>query len=129
MKIVEFIRARLAEDEEAARAAGDSRVNAGRDRWQFDAMQVRAQDRLKILVVGHTWPREGAHIARHDPARVLRQCAGLRRVFDEEVEGHVHLEGAGQTFDHEEANESTIFRGLASVWSDHPDYQSEWARG
>ncbi|HEY9417792.1 MAG TPA: DUF6221 family protein, partial [Pseudonocardia sp.] len=53
----------------------------GSERWQFDNMQVRADDRDRTLVVKHTWPHEGEHIALHDPSRVLRQSEAFRQLI------------------------------------------------
>ncbi|MBF6277043.1 DUF6221 family protein [Nocardia nova] len=163
MSIVDFIRARLDEDEQTARAATQGEWEWDDDgaglgvltEWRTcphhckvdpDAKHSRGisgqpghehryMENAVVDAHGYDDPwlevseQDAAHIARFQPKRVLRQCAGLRRVFSEELDSHVHLEGAGQTIDHEEANESTIFRGLASVWSDHPDYRPEWAQG
>jgi hypothetical protein len=49
------------------------------DRWQFDAMQVRASDRDRCLVVKHTWPNEGAHIARQCPKATLDRVEATRK--------------------------------------------------
>lgn len=121
MTIEEFIRARLDEDEQIALAAGDSRRTPGQDRWEFGNMQVRAQDSYGVLVVGHTWPREGEHIARHDPASVLRDIAARRRILAaaERVEenGGWHISGQGVE----------IIYALAERWNTHPDYQPGWA--
>lgn len=54
------------------------------------------------------------HIARHDPARVLRQCAAFR------VALHWYVN------DDEMVMGGTI-QAIAAIWSDHPDYRKEWA--
>lgn len=54
------------------------------------------------------------HIARHDPARVLREVEAKRRILAL----------------HEELNEPHLYEAvqhLAAVWSDHPGYRPEWA--
>jgi len=61
-----------------------------------------------------------AHIARHDPARVLREVAAKRAILAECEPrpgiGIVAIELAAQR----------ILRHLAAVWNDHPDYRPEW---
>jgi hypothetical protein len=86
-------------------------------------------------------PQDARHIARHDPARVLREVAAKRRI----LAGH----GPGSTIDdsngkwrddpanwdapvtlctgHEwVAWPCETVRLLAAIWSDHPDYRAEW---
>ena len=122
--LIAFLNARLDEDEAAAKA-----VRQPRNWHQGDESDPWASwDRDMIYM----WPPEfhtpiesdkhwrglqadddhlAAHIARHDPARVLREVAAKRAILDavgyddrEDVAGH-----------------------LAAVWSDHPDYRQEWA--
>ncbi len=75
---------------------------------------------------------DGAHIVRHDPARVLREVAAKRTVLAmheamrlgvEAAEGTV-LAGAARVRLGAYRN---ALQALAAVWSDHPDYRSEWA--
>jgi len=122
--LIAFLNARLDEDEAAAKA-----VRQPRNWHQGDESDPWASwDRDMIYM----WPPEfhtpiesdkhwrglqadddhlAAHIARHDPARVLREVAAKRAILDavgyddrEDVAGH-----------------------LAAVYSDHPDYRQEWA--
>src|SRR5690606_8707896 len=63
------------------------------------------------------------HIARHDPARALRQCKALRvtvRAIEELVE-----DGEAPSL----VEQSTIrnLAPIASIWSDHPDYDTNWS--
>lgn len=76
------VRAGLARDEAIARKACLMVTMPGSERWRFDAMQVRGDDRNHSLVVKHTWPDEGEHIARHDPSRVLRQSEAIQEVLN-----------------------------------------------
>lgn len=113
--IVEFIRARLDDDERIARAAGT-------DQWEYRehpadrALVVNAADD-EVVVFDEGWPSEdqAQHIARHDPARVLREVALRRSTLDIHKEcgdgGHGCLDRAY----------------LAAVWSGHPDYDQAWA--
>lgn len=122
MTIVEFITARVDEDEAVAR--------------ECDALYFRADERSSGLmdIEAHYHPVEedrhfrwfthqhpgfppayAQHIARHDPARVLQQVKALRAVID-------YLDPDGQ-FDEE------VFADIAAIWNTHPDYQQEWANG
>ncbi|MFD6357928.1 DUF6221 family protein [Nocardia tengchongensis] len=140
MTIEEFIEARIAEDERAAKAAtqGD---------WFWDGRElVIKTERLHasqtvIGVSGYDAELEigapdVAHIARHDPARVLRQCAALRAIAGRHeaknwewyedsrclrmVSGVICEECSGDIGDVLWPCEE--IRALAAIWSDHPDY-------
>jgi hypothetical protein len=82
MDLIEFLRARLDEDEVAARVNVSPLPNSHTGEWQFIAdergMQVRDAGN-DTLIVRHTWLNEGDHIARHDPARVLAEVEATRR--------------------------------------------------
>jgi hypothetical protein len=111
MTLTEFLLARIAEDEAAARAVGWT------PRW------VMAHD------LPDAPPGIVAHIARHDPARVLAECAAKRRI----VELADDATGLDMQVDSEFAAESrnevtspylgdVILRALAMPYADHADY-------
>lgn len=66
------------------------------------------------------WPEDVAK-------RVLRECAAKRAIVGTyaAVEANRNTEGSVQW--HEERALLTSVRALATVYSDHPDYQEEWA--
>lgn len=120
--LVQFLRARLDEHEQAARAAN---VKQGDPRWTVTDGDAVA-----------------GHIARWDPARVLADVEAKRRIVDRyadaeraasevrdigwtprlEDRGKVELAGYNAT--------AIALRGaaecLALPHSDHPDYREEW---
>lgn len=65
----------------------------------------------------------GGHIVRHDPARVLRDIAAKRQMFEECVRavdgGPDGSAAAGLAV--------TVMKGLAAPYSTHPDYDRKWA--
>lgn len=76
------------------------------------------------LIEGHITGLS-AHIARHDPARALREVAAIRAIVatcenDLRIGARTDLTQGGQI-----ALYVTCKR-LASIWSGHPDYQPEW---
>jgi hypothetical protein len=116
--IEEFLRARLDEDEAAARAA------ASRPRGESWGGVV---DGTRYTVVA-------AHIARHDPARVQREIEAKRAILAEHQRAPKPLPGMSWypcrvcTRDrYPQSWPCATVRALAAVWSDHPDYQQEWA--
>jgi hypothetical protein len=117
-ELIAFVRARLDEDEAAAEKA----AQRDGDTWQvgllWDDDDVHV-DHGNRHVAGPLSRETGQHIARHDPARVLREVEAKRAL----LEGHdgVHRcewgEHRGGEFG--PCRQATI---IAAVWSDHPDY-------
>jgi hypothetical protein len=150
MTITEFLLARVAEDEASAKAASPGP-------WKVDsedyAETIYAGDGYNSVVSGGRWGGEAScfdktedalHIARHDPARVLRQCEAIRRIVEEhQVEWpepcHCGREHTPTMPGMCKACYSTTRRVgedfsapcetlciLASFWSDHPDFDPAW---
>ncbi|MDG3012474.1 hypothetical protein G4X40_20245 [Rhodococcus sp. D2-41] len=124
--IVEFILARLQEDEDAATAA---------------AQWIASGPHPNVSWYGRTgdstaqrFGAAAAHIARHDPARVLREVAAKRelisRTWDGKCTGHpgpwIHHDDYGPGYCME-PDECSTFHVLAMSYVDHPDYRAEWA--
>jgi hypothetical protein len=69
------------------------------------------------------------HIARHDPARVLAQCAALRAVVEQyhrwrdPADRHILAQDERLVV---VALETTL-RALASIWAEHDEWREEWA--
>lgn len=104
--VVAFIRARLDEDEAAARMAAKARYSLyGKVRALVDQDNASAEERLMAL---------------HDPARVLRQVEALRRVVAMHYGEHDCAELKWRD------PWCPTLRLLTSLWSDHPEYQEGW---
>jgi hypothetical protein len=128
MTLADWLLAQIAEDEAVARAANASLSDL--DCWAAvgsDAIAIRKYE-------------VGAHIARHDPARVLAECASKRRI----VELHPHTErviaegyiGANAGFGCEVCHDwdgvteglgnCDTLRALAQPYADRPGWQEGW---
>lgn len=139
--IEEFLRARLDEDEQVARAAiaGPWAVHSNGEVYapQFDH-EVRysgvltsvehlmvTQDREGLM--SSVQEAEAEHIARHDPARVLAEVAAKRRI----VGLHEHKADSMALYPNP-GNASGlmalggVLRLLALPYADHPDYDESW---
>lgn len=146
-----FLRTRVAEDEEAARAAGGAPFKPI-PRWlagESNGAGIRRDD--GVPVAGHSWPHEMDHIARWDPARVLAECAAKRELVDlhEATDQGIVKNGkwneATQTMeprrywfcgvcdydrdygymgDEKQGCETLLL--LGSMYADHPEYRDEW---
>jgi hypothetical protein len=130
LTVTEFVEARIAEDEAVARAATPGHWAAGHREVMYGQCSPGQQ------VVGPNGvisPKrvDVVHIARHDPPRVLAQCAAMRKI----VERHSSIHNGW----HDDAGEPTAscrhdwkewpcpdLRALASIWSSHPDFRQEW---
>ena len=67
-------------------------------------------------------------IARHNPARALREVAALRRIVDEYEKGAWLLEQGRRSEAAEAAHSARlrVLRVLALPYAHHPDYRDEW---
>ncbi|MEP7020966.1 MAG: DUF6221 family protein [Pseudonocardiales bacterium] len=82
-ELAEQLLEHLAEDETIARQA----IAESALRWHYeetgDGWQVHHRNRALITSVGDSTNHYvGRHVARHDPARVLVECAAWRRVIE-----------------------------------------------
>ncbi|KOV86082.1 MULTISPECIES: DUF6221 family protein [unclassified Streptomyces] len=132
-ELVQFLRDRLDEDEQTARAAAPGP-------WRQDEPERRdfvrsAGDGYVVDCSGSRTPRENAeHVARHDPARVLRDIEARRALLAEHelVPSNQGALGcavcvATPSWGLEVVSgPCTTLRLLASVHADHPDYREEW---
>ena len=66
------------------------------------------------------------HGVHYDPARVLAECAAKRAIVADRERIDRNASDSEWAMGYSDANYSAL-RALAAVYSDHPDYQSEWA--
>jgi hypothetical protein len=171
MNITEFLLARIAEDEAIARAAIDSRRPGSHWTWESPSdgpLWLRTVEEyptssgvgeLPGFPLGYDTLMEPVeampHIARHDPARVLAECAAKRAIIKQHEEWPVLFESR-PTFSSVETNSvndismkmvqevawltereyvkrfgaepptAPMMATLAAIYADHPDYQQEW---
>jgi len=159
MTLTQFLLARIAEDEAVARAAS---TDLDPNWWEkSEHARVYAGDWDRVvqggeIEAGPNLRRDPlAHIARHDPARVLAECEAKRAIiaFHESwpvlVEGPMEFGPVDGTDPHAIAYRAThqiawatqaeyvkrfgteppttpMLRALAAVYADHPDYDEVW---
>lgn len=123
MTIVEFLLARIAEDEAAARASGGISWTVNGDEWSRTVT-----DASVVYDKGLPASAQAEHIARHDPPRVLTECDAKRLIVQEYLneewvmsQGHRTDWTAGG-----QAAREMVIQCLASVYADHPDYDQTW---
>jgi Family of unknown function (DUF6221) len=126
--ITEFIAARLDEDEAAANA-GARRVGMP---WRAEPQPgtpggLVTDDLGLVGTTGGLYAAE--HIARHDPARVLREVAAKRVVMDWWQRSDPEP-GRAPSPTYENWRKSLpgyrLVLAVAAVYSGHPDYRAEW---
>lgn len=119
MTVVDFLEARLAEDELTAQAAieGDASWHA-----LYTYRDVKDSDGHYVVLADDRLPTMGqaAHIARHHPARVLRQCEAVRAVIADFLRLDALGDLAGRS-----ATETSL-KQLAFPYRDHPDFDPTW---
>jgi len=87
--LIAKIGAALDEDE---RVATEALLLAVDNRGEWTYAERRVTGGPGLLIVGHIQAHRGRHIARHDPARVLRQVAAMRKILDWLTQEH-HCDG------------------------------------
>lgn len=106
--LITFMNARLDEDEAGARAAAN--FSYGVPDWCDEG------------------DPDGTHIARHDPARVLREVEAKRK----RLAAYTAARAAADRYDDQymagvASGLADAIRGDAGAWADHPDYKQEWS--
>lgn len=125
MDLVEFLRARLDEDEAAARRAKPGP-------WTQDGGSIYAGHPTEE-VVDWVYDDSWEHIARHDPARVLAEVEAKRRIVElaDEASGlDAVVDGEFRVGSRDPVAEpyigDLILRHLAAPYAGHPDYDARW---
>ena len=119
--LAEFVAARLDEDEAAAKAV------TFRSRFEADGHHVHSPGGLgspPMPLADVIDAETAAHIARHDPARVLREVAVMRAILE-----HCARADGDSPRDRERGrwdSSNETMRILGTIWHDHPDYRPEW---
>lgn len=127
--IVQFLRARLDEDERLALATGPdeyARRWAVRDSM-WSCTVIDGNGDIVVYDEGAPTREEAEHIARQDPARTLRRVAAHRAILAE-YEDITPCDCCGRR-DREYAGAALtiVVKYLAGQWSDHPDYDQSWS--
>lgn len=117
MSIKEFLLARIAEDEAVAQAAEISMHGERHtERWDYTSHVLGAErdsTEAQDMFIREFWP-----------ARVLAECAAKRAIVEHcrTLEAKVFNDDLWNVDEHDD-----ILQSLAAVYSDHPDYRSEWS--
>lgn len=114
MNVIEFLLARYAEEEAAARAAQEGPWDIEETDNELRSAQPHRGE------IGYIYLQtDRAFIAMHDPTAVLADVEAKRRVVAA-IEEHRENEWDGDPI-HER-----VLYALASAYSTHPDYSQRW---
>jgi hypothetical protein len=130
-ELINFVRLQLGDDERVARAAADEDPPP----WHLDEHDGRIKSGPYTVVhIEDSTPEPpvAEHIARHDPARVLREVEAKRKVIE-----LYEYAVAAWLLDRDKPNPPTVHLGekamaeavlqaLALPYSDRPGYREEW---
>jgi hypothetical protein len=119
--LVAFLNARLDEDEEAAKASVMPEWMIS-ESGEFGYIVAAVGTETTGESIADAWQEDVAvHIARHDPARVLREVEAKRAMLAELTRW---------PFDYRPGCNDPIrlfVHLLAAPYSDHPDWRAQWA--
>jgi hypothetical protein len=143
--LIEFLEARLAEDEQIARNASMPLVGGDREVWAYDreAFAVRATHGRWNVATRRDDPSDsapisigdayGEYIAANQPARVLREVAAKRAILADIVpamngaDEQINSEWGVGPMDPADYESVELLRLLALPYSDHPDFDPNWS--
>lgn len=148
-RLIRFAEARVTDDERIARAATPAPwwYNPGKVWLGAEAFEMYDRSKGEEFVgygespfsgcVAATGPgnhpqsmRDAEHIARHDPARVLRDVASKRRILTEvvaQIDGmdrRIIGEWGSSTDEPDESH--LLLKLLAAPYDSHPDWDEAW---
>jgi len=123
VSLVEFLLARIEEDEALARPAAPGP-------WHVDAesTEVLAVDGIVVAdgfaLSGPQTRATTAHIARHDPVRILVECEAKRRIVEEcapnVAKDWPFPDGLNLS--------EFVVAELVQPYADHPDFDPAWGK-
>lgn len=123
MTLAEFLAARLDEDEAIAQAAiaedPDGSCGCPPGDWSYRD-RIGSRDDYGTLY----------HEMRHDPARMLRVVAAIRRILELHLPGELEddLDEPRCQRCEESLYPCATARALGTIWWGHPDYDEAWRR-
>jgi hypothetical protein len=129
--LVQFLRARLDEDEALAHEAPPGPWHIGNAVDPTQPCNVHTFPSARLVADGLNW-LAAEHIAHHHPARVLAEVEAKRRIVQALESAEVSLRNTKPGKEPHElmtgaANSlQAAVRMLAAAYADHPHYREEW---
>jgi len=133
---VAFLRARLDEDEGAAKLATKGPWTASGDGYVLGVAGRPGDAQVPAVVSAQTQQWNSGHIARHDPARVLREVRAKRRILFllEAAQKKADAMPGDGSLEHAVTKTTvtfllTVAQTMATAYDDHPGYDRAWDPG
>jgi hypothetical protein len=137
MTITEFLLARITEDEADAKAATPGPWHAMTEETSdgeniYYTVEHGTDQLCDMALTSWQGRMDAEHIARHDPARVLAECAakraiiGVYRLYTAYSELTDRDPGVRTQMCDHAMTLGEVLPPLAAVYKDHPDYRPEW---
>ena len=131
-RIVAFVEARIADDERIARDAATGTSWGGMKTGpEWVALRGAVEDAESGGTIVHDegmpTSAQAEHIARHDPARALRDVAAKRLLFAKQAPVIDGTQSSWTWFEGSESEPEKVMQVLALPYADHPDYDPTWA--
>lgn len=139
--IVEFLTARLGEDERIAQGMWKRAIE---NRWEVGSLGSKGTSYVIIKRDSHSWiiaehvdAPIAAHIARHDATRILAEVAAKRAIIGQwrQASDGYRRDDCDETAGAAWAALSIVLVSLAGAYQTHPDYKGhdmddwEWPDG
>jgi hypothetical protein len=122
-ELVQFLRARLDDDESYARNSFGDHNGAGPEWHELWSEALNIGDDEDLVMTNDS--QVSRFMERHDPARVLREVEARRRIVYLAVQVP-SLTGKFDLFDNSRDGWAEVLKQLAVSYSDHRDYRAEW---
>ena len=120
--IIEFLNARLDEDEAKATAAARGATWVASQRDGVVDLDDTHGHQIAGGDGGLAWS-DAEFMAHHDPARALREIAAKRLLLAQWADRYSTNPHIVST---EVSDAVDVLHALATVYADHPDYRQEW---
>jgi hypothetical protein len=121
--IVEFLTARLDEDEASARSGLESYSGYGRD-WVETHIDLDVDNPNSFNAFD---PAPAVYLRRFTPQRVLADIAAKRAIVRDAQAIYDLIESEWSEYGNRNYGHN-LLQHLAVPYADHPDYQQEWAQ-
>lgn len=129
-ELVQFLRNRLKDDEDYARNAFADHNDAGPDWYEQWSGALNIGEAEDLVLTNDS--AVSRFMARHDPARVLREVEAKRRTLDDVLPtmqaDELRIAGEwGVGSDPVREASDDLLSLLALPYANHPEYRPEWA--
>jgi hypothetical protein len=125
-ELVKWLREQLDEDERIANAVGFANIETGEYLWESRYLILQGDAGGESKVTTELDGELAEHVARHDPARVLREIEAKREALAHFERIRQHTRQGGEAYVLAEGAVSKQIQIMATAYADRPGYREEW---